>query len=57
MVKDIDADAVMVSQLVSLDTKEKMVDMSPEATYNLRPTYYYNVFSVDLQEYVATDGR
>lgn len=52
MVKDIDADAVMVSQLVSLDTKEKMVDMSPEATYNLRPTYYYNVFSVDLQEYV-----
>jgi len=52
MVEDIGADAVMVSQLVALDTQEKMVDMSPEATYNLRPTYYYNVFSVDLQEYV-----
>ena len=25
--------------------------MSPEATYNFRPTYYYNVWSVDLQEY------
>jgi len=60
MVEDIGADAVMVSQLVALDTQEKMVDMSPEATYNLRPTYYYNVFSVDLQEYVqpqAADFR
>jgi hypothetical protein len=25
--------------------------MNPEATYNFRPTYYYNVWSIDLQEY------
>jgi hypothetical protein len=26
--------------------------MNPEATVNVRPTIYYNVFSVDTQEYV-----
>ena len=26
--------------------------MRPEATVNLRPTGYYNVFSVELKEYV-----
>jgi hypothetical protein len=52
MVEAIDADAVLVTHLVNLDTRTKMVDMSPEATYNIRQTYYYNVFSVDLQEYV-----
>ena len=26
--------------------------MSPQATYNVRPTYYYNVFSVEHTEYV-----
>jgi len=52
MVEAIDADAVLVTQLVSLETEGTMVDMSPEATYNIRQTYYYNVFSVDLQEYV-----
>ncbi len=31
--------------------KGTVVDMNPEATYNFRPTYYYNVWSVDLQEY------
>ena len=52
MVDDIAADAVLVTHLVDLETRTKMVDMSPESTYNIRPTYYYNVFSVDLQEYV-----
>ena len=46
-----DADAVLVTQLASLRTTGKVVNMNPEATYNLRPTGYYNVFSVDLQEY------
>ena len=52
MVEAIDADAVLVTQLVTLDTKGKMVDMNPEVTYNFRPTYYYNVWSVDQEEYV-----
>ena len=30
----------------------KMKDMNPQATHNFRPTYYYNVWSVELTEYV-----
>jgi hypothetical protein len=52
MVGKIDADAVLVTQLANLELKEaKVVNMRPEATYNIRPTYYYNVFSVELTEY------
>jgi hypothetical protein len=51
MVDKINADALLVTHLESLQTTGKVVGMRPEATYNLRPTYYYNVFSVDLQEY------
>ena len=46
MVEQLDADAVLVTQLVSLRSEGTVVDMSPEATVNLRPTGYYNVFSV-----------
>jgi hypothetical protein len=53
MVDEIDADAVLVTQLAALQTKGTVVDMNPQATYNFRPTYYYNVFSVELTEYVA----
>ncbi len=52
MVENIDADAVLVTQLSSLRSVGTVVDMSPEATLNLRPTAYWNVFSVDLTEYV-----
>lgn len=52
MVEQLDADAVLVTQLVSLRSKGTVVDMSPEATVNLRPTGYYNVFSVEMTEYV-----
>lgn len=52
MVEEIGADAVVVSQLTALTASGEIKDMRPEATYNFRPTYYYNVFSVDLQEYV-----
>jgi hypothetical protein len=51
MIEKINADALLVTHLESLDTTGKVKGMRPEATYNLRPTYYYNVFSVDLQEY------
>jgi len=52
MVEDIEADVVTVTQLVSLRSEGQMVDMNPQATYNFRPTHYYNVWSVDLEEYV-----
>jgi hypothetical protein len=53
MVEEIDADAVLVTQLADLQTKGTVVDMNPQATYNFRPTWYYNVWSVELTEYVA----
>jgi hypothetical protein len=53
MVEELDADAVLVTQLADLQTKGTVVDMSPQATYNFRPTWYYNVWSVELTEYVA----
>jgi hypothetical protein len=52
MVEKVDADAVLVTQLVNLESKGAMKNMNPQATYNFRPTYYYNVWSVDLEEYV-----
>ena len=52
MVEKLDSDAVLVTQLVSLNTGAKMKDMNPQSTHNIRPTYYYNVWSVELTEYV-----
>lgn len=51
MVNDLDSDAVLVTQLVSAETKSKMKDVRPESTYNVRDTYYHNVWSVELTEY------
>jgi hypothetical protein len=51
MVDKINADAVLVTQIADLQSSGKVVNMNPQATYNFRPTYYYNVWSVDLQEY------
>ena len=51
MVESIGADAVLVTQFANVLSEATVVDMNPEATYNFRPTYYYNVWSVDLQEY------
>lgn len=52
MVDKIDADAVLVSQVAHLQSTGTVVNMNPRATYNIRPTYYFNVFSVELAEYV-----
>jgi hypothetical protein len=51
MVDEINADAVLVTQIANLQSSGKVVNMRAQATYNFRPTYYYNVWSVDLQEY------
>ena len=56
MVDELQSDAVLVTQLASLETTSKMKDMNPEATYNFRPTWYYNVWSVEQTEYIAPQG-
>jgi len=52
MVEEHGSDAVLVTRLVSLDSTAKENDSRPEATHIIRPTYYYNVWSVELTEFV-----
>lgn len=52
MVESQRSDAVLVTQLVNLETVTKEKDARPESTYIIRPTYYFNVWSVELTEYV-----
>ena len=47
---------MLVTQLVDLETTGTVVTMRPQATYNIRPTWYYNVWDVELTEYVAPAG-
>ena len=56
MVEELESDAVLVSQLASLETKAKMKDMNPEVSYNVRPTYYFDVWSVEQEEYIEPQG-
>lgn len=56
MVEEIGADAVLVTQLVNLQTKATVVDMNPQSTYNVWPTWYFNVWAVELTEYVEPQG-
>lgn len=56
LVDELDADSVLVSQLVHLDTASKVRNSRAEATYNVRPTYYYNVWNVELTEYESPPG-
>jgi len=52
MVKEIGADSVILTQLTSHEADTRAKDARPRATYNYWPTYYFNVFSVELTEYV-----
>jgi hypothetical protein len=52
MVDKIGADALLISQLADLKTEVSIEDASPEATLNIRPTYYFNVWDVNLTEYI-----
>jgi hypothetical protein len=56
MMEEIGADAVLVTQLASLETKGKIKNMRPRLTVNFRPTYYYDVFSVETTEYQEPQG-
>ncbi len=52
MVEEVDADSVLVTQLTAYETQASAKDARPEASWNYRPTYYYNVFEVERVEYV-----
>jgi len=53
MVEARGSDAVLITTLANLDTSAKTKDANPESTHILRPTYYYNVWSVELTEFVG----
>lgn len=53
MVEKLDSDAVLVTQLVDIESKAAMKDSaSPSIGYNFRETYYFNVWEVERMEYV-----
>jgi len=56
IVDELGSDSVLVSQLLNLETASKVREANPESTYNVRPTYYYNVWNVELTEYEAPKG-
>ena len=56
IVDELGSDSVLVTQLVHLDTESKVTNSRARATYNVRPTYYYNVWNVELTEYEAPEG-
>jgi len=56
MVDSLGSDAVLMTQLVNLETEAKLKDARPESTYNIRPSYYYNVWGVELTEYTEPQG-
>ena len=56
MVKELSSDAVLLTHLVDLEIESKKKDFRPEASYNVYPTYYYNVWNVELTEYVQPPG-
>lgn len=57
MVDEIEADAVLLTQLTSYSAAESERDARPELTWNYWPTYYFNVFAVELTEYVEPPRR
>jgi len=56
MVESHGSDSVLITQLVDLETEAKLKDARPESTYNITPTYYFNVWNVELDEYVQPQG-
>lgn len=51
MVEELGSDAVLVTQLVDVETDGKLKTMRPDATYTFGSTRYFNVWSVQLNEY------
>lgn len=53
MVEAEGSDSVLVTTLSDFSSATKVVDARPEATHIIRPTYYYNVWNVELTEFVG----
>jgi len=53
MVEARGSDAVLITTLANLGTSAKSKDANPESTHIIRPTYFYNVWSVELTEFVG----
>jgi hypothetical protein len=52
MVDEHNPDALLVTHLVDITSKAALTESaSPEATYKIRPTYYFNVWDVRLMEF------
>lgn len=56
MVNELDSDSVLLTQLVNLDMTSTVRTRNPQSTYNVRPTYYFNVWNVELTEYKEPPG-
>jgi hypothetical protein len=52
MIESLDVDSALVTHPLDIESKTAVKDSSPEATYNVGPTYYFNVWEVELTEYV-----
>ena len=52
MIEEVGADALLLTQLTQHDMERSAADARPQATYNYWPTWYFNVFAVELTEYV-----
>jgi hypothetical protein len=50
------SDAVLVTEMLDVATTSRFRDRRPEATYNVRPTYYHNVWNVEMTEYSEPKG-
>lgn len=57
MVEKLDSDAVLLTQLVDLNTSSKEKDFRAQSTYNIRATHYYNVWSVELERHRRLSAR
>lgn len=51
-IDEVGADGLLVTQLAALRSSMSEQDASPQSTYNYWPTYYWNVWAVELTEYV-----
>ncbi len=53
IIEESGVDAVLVTQLMNMsDSATKVKSRSPQASWKVRPTYYFNVWDVRLTEYM-----
>lgn len=52
MVDSTGADSVLVTQFINAETNLNVKDANPQTTVEIRPTWYFNVWDVNVTEYV-----